>query len=185
MKLRFISKNKGKLAEAEAILAVRGIEVLPININIAELQTDDMDRLVRDKVLKAHYQLGHPLFVEHTGLFFDAIGGFPGGLTDLFWERLGPERICELFGKPGKDAVTARTVIGYCDGRRIHHFRGEVLGRVPSCPRGDTNFQWDVIFEHRDTGLTFAEMGSAKNDVSMRRKALDLLLDHLEARRVD
>jgi XTP/dITP diphosphohydrolase len=181
LKLRFISKNPGKLAEAEAILSAGGIEVLPINLKIEELQTDDMEGLVRDKALKAHYQLGHPLFVEHTGLFFDAIGGFPAGLTDLFWERLGPDRICELFGQPGTNAVTARTIIGYCDGRRIHQFRGEVRGRVPSCPRGDTNFQWDVIFELEGTGLTFAEMGAAKNDLSMRRKALDLLLEHLRA----
>ena len=52
-------------------------------------------------------------------------------------------------------------------------------------PRGHTNFQWDVIFEPEGSGLTFAEMGAAKNEVSMRRKALDMLLDHLRAHHGD
>ena len=43
-----------------------------------------------------------------------------------------------------------------------------------SPPRVDHGFQWDCVFQPDGYTETFAEMGTAKkNEISMRRKALD------------
>lgn len=180
MRIRFLSRNKYKLAEAGAILNPIGVEIVPVTFPIEELQTDNIEALIRDKALRAFDKLGHRLFVEQTGLFLDSLNGFPGGLTQPFWDRLEAERFSQLFGQGDVTGVTARTWIGYCDGRRIHQFDGEIRGRIASKPKGDPGFQWDCVFIPDGYNETFAEMGEHKNKISMRRIALDRLATHLK-----
>src|SRR4051812_43809850 len=146
MRLRFLSSHQYKIIEVRAILEALGIEVVPVSVQIDEIQTDDLDALVRDKCIKAYRQIGRPLFVEHTGLKIDALNGFPGGLTRIFWESLEADRFAELFGNGPMTGVTAHTQIGYCDGCKVHHFPGELKGTIPPTPRGSRDFQWDCVF---------------------------------------
>jgi len=129
--------------------------------------------------LKAFEYLGEPLFVEHTGLYLDYLNGLPGGLTQIFWDRLEADRFAQLFGNPDQK-VLARTVIGYIDGKLCHFFEGEVSGRISSEPRGPRGFQWDCIFVPEGFDQTFAELGDKKNEISMRRQALDKLATFLK-----
>jgi XTP/dITP diphosphohydrolase len=184
MRVRFLSGNRHKIDEAAAILKVVGVEVVPLEIKLAELQTPDTELIVTDKAAKAFHKIGHPLFVEQTGLFIDRLNGFPGGLTQVFWDALEADRVAQLFGAGVDTGVTARTIIGYCDGRKIVHFQGEIRGRIAPKPTGNRAFQWDCVFIPDGETETFAEMGDRKNSISMRRKALDKLAQHLkEAKR--
>jgi XTP/dITP diphosphohydrolase len=180
MKLIFVSKNKFKHAESTRFLSTLGISVEASHLEIHELQTVDTEALVRDKATRAFANLGRPLFVEHTGLYLDALNGFPGGLTQIFWDTLKKERFTELFASE-TDVVRAVTHIGYVDGRRVHIFRGEVEGRIVFPPRVDHGFQWDCVFRPNGFDQTFSEMGEKKNDISMRSIALEKLKKHLEA----
>lgn len=173
--IRFVSSNEYKIAEAEAILRAVGVSVIPMTYKIEELQTEDPLRLVRDKALKAFDEVRAPVFVEHTGLELNHLNGFPGGLTQIFWDTLKADRFAELFGTTTDTSVLARTTIGYIDGQQFHPFQGECSGLiVPPPPRGDRGFQWDCVFQPDGYAETFAEMGTTKkNEVSMRRKALD------------
>ena len=179
MRVRFLSGNDHKIKEAIKILGSVGVTVVPISLKLNELQTDDIDTIVSDKSAKAFHKIGHPLFVEQTGLFIDRLNGFPGGLTQVFWDTIGPDRVTEMFGQGGDTGVIARTFIGYCDGRSIHKFQGEIRGNIAPSPRGNRDFQWDCVFVPEGGSETFAEMGDRKNDISMRRLALSKLSDHL------
>jgi XTP/dITP diphosphohydrolase len=172
MRLRFLSSNANKIAEATAILAPAGFELIAVQKKLDEIQSADVEILVRDKCIKAFRLIGRPVFVEHTGLFIEALNGFPGGLTQIFWDTLGAERVAGLFARGDDGRAIARTRIGYCDGRCVHQFEGEVSGMLASEPRGDPS-QWDCVFIPEGSDETFAEMGARKNEVSMRRKALD------------
>lgn len=178
MALIFVSKNKFKHDEARQILAPLGITVDADHSRIHELQTVDTEALVRDKSIKAFQKIGRPLFVEHTGLYLDMLNGFPGGLTEIFWESLKKDRFAELFASD-EHKVTARTHIGYVDGNRVHIFKGEIVGRIVSPPRVDHGFQWDCVFVPDGSNQTFSEMGDKKNEISMRRQALEALRAHL------
>ena len=76
MRIRFLSKNEHKIAEAARILRPLDVEVIPIAMSIDELQTWDVEAIVRDKVLRAFSRIGHRLFVEQTCLYIDALNGF-------------------------------------------------------------------------------------------------------------
>lgn len=173
MKIRFLTKNDHKAAEVGAILMETGFEVIAAKHVINEIQTEDVNMLVRDKVLKAFEIVGRPVFVEHTGLYIDSLNGFPGGLTQIFWDKLKADKFSELFGSGEDNRLLAKTVIGYCDSMKIHMFEGDIRGRVVDTPRGSRDFQWDCVFIPEGETETFAEMGSRKNDISMRKIAFD------------
>jgi XTP/dITP diphosphohydrolase len=180
MKLRFVSRNPHKLAEAATILGPLGIEVVPLKETIEELQTIDASRLVRDKALRAFTKIGRKLFVEHTGLRLKTLNGLPGGLTQVFWDALKAERMSELFGSDEEGTVEAVTDLCYIDGRQFYEFRGVISGRISKQPRGPQDFQWDCVFIPDKRTQTFAEMGpDEKNKISMRRKALDAFAEFL------
>ena len=179
IEIRFLSGNQHKLDEAQTILQPLDIVVSPIKYAIEELQTLDTEGLVRDKALKAFRRIGEPLFVEHTGLYLKELNGFPGGLTQIFWDTLLADRFSVLFGKASQNEVTAKTVIGYIDGKRFHLFQGEVHGTVAETPRGSRGFQWDCVFVPDGHDKTFAELGAVKNQISMRKLALDQFAKYL------
>lgn len=181
--IRFVSKNEFKLAEAAAILSGAEVTVMPLKIAIQELQTADTAILVKDKTLKAFSRVGRPLFVEHTGLYLSHLSGLPGGLTEVFWNTLEADRFAELFGNSPDTSAVARTMIGYTDARSFQHFTGEISGRIAPEPKGPRGFQWDCVFIPEGESSTFAEMGDHKNELSMRRKALDAFAQFLRSGR--
>lgn len=181
MRIRFISGNTHKINEVQRILAPVGVDVVPVSMKIEELQTENVESLIRDKLTKAFEAIGRPLFVEHTGLYLSGLNGLPAGLTQIFWDRLQADRFARLVEGLGDFKVTAKTILGYCDGRKIHLFEGVVDGTVPHTPRGPTDFQWDCVFVPNGCTQTFAQMGTRKDDISMRRKALDLFAKYLNS----
>lgn len=182
LEIRFLSGNKFKIEEASQILERAGVSVVPVNAKVEELQTEDTSRLVKDKAIKAFEKIGRPLFVEHTGLYIDYMNGLPGGLTQIFWDTLQADKFTQLFGKEGENTLVAKTVIGFVDGKRFHLFEGSVKGNVPPKPIGNRDFQWDCVFVPEGETKTFAELGERKNEISMRKKALDQFASFLKNR---
>jgi len=178
MKIRFVTNNEQKLKEVQSLLTQA--KVVATKLKIEEIQTDDVEKLVRDKLLKAFKKVSRPVFVEHTGLYVSSLNNFPGGLTQIFWDKLEADRFSELLGKHNDTSAVAKTTIGYCDGKKIFFFHGEVIGKISPEPKGDRTFQWDCIFIPDGEDKTFAELGEKKNDISMRRIAFDAFNKHLK-----
>lgn len=181
MKVRFLSGNQDKIDEVKRILALIGVEIVPVSKKLEELQTEDVDRLVKDKLIKAFEAIGRPVFVEHTGLYLNGLNGLPAGLTQIFWDKLEADRFTKLVAGLGDATVTAKTILGYCDGRKMHLFEGSIQGTVPGTPAGPRGFQWDCVFVPNGHTETFAEMGDKKDQISMRRIALDQFATHLQS----
>lgn len=182
LKIRFISGNTFKIDEAKAILKGSNVEVIPLKIKLEEIQTEDTNKLVKDKALKAFQKIGRPLFVEHTGLYLSYMNGLPGGLTQIFWDNLEAQKFSSLFGNTSETEVIAKTTIGYVDGKQFHLFEGEISGRISSSPRGNEDFQWDCVFIPEGYEETFSELGDVKNKISMRKLALDKFSKFLKSR---
>lgn len=174
-RIRFLTKNTGKFKELEELLAPK-YKLVRDATELHELQTEDMDALIRDKVLKAFKIVRRPLIVDHTALSFELLKGFPAGLTSVFYDTLKDDGIASLIGQSKDPRVTATTLIAYCDGVQIHTFRGDARGTIANAPRGTDGFQWDVLFIPDGYNQTYAELGQAKkNEISMRRLALNQL----------
>lgn len=181
LEIGFVTKNPHKVKEVQSILGNIGVTIIHIPIEIQEIQTEDTNKIVRDKILKAFSLVGRPLFVEHTGLYIKSLNGFPGGLTQVFWDKLEADGFAELLGRLANTSVMAKTTIGFCDSKKINTFEGAIVGNIAHSPRGDRAFQWDCVFIPEGYRETFAELGSVKNEISMRKIAFDLFRDFLIA----
>lgn len=177
----FLSKNKYKLKEVKEILNLKNYEICLNEEKIEEIQSKDMIKIVEDKLLKAFKKISRPLIVEQTGLILEDLGGFPGGLTQIFWDSLQADKFTQYFStKTGTGKAKAKTVVGYCDGKQIKIFEGEVNGIIVEEPRENRSFQWDCVFQPEGYTTTFAEMEEKKNQISMRKIALEQLRNYLE-----
>ncbi|HEH9432743.1 TPA: hypothetical protein SIA29_003622 [Aeromonas sobria] len=179
MEINFVTKNPYKVQEVQEILGKIGVSIVHAPLIIHEIQAEDIGYIVRDKVLKAFSQVGRPVFIEHTGLYINSLKGFPGGLTQVFWDKLEAEKFSELFGRLEDTSLTAKTVIAFCDAKKIYTFEGAIEGNISPEPRGNKSFQWDCVFIPRGYEETFAEMGEKKNEISMRKIAFDNFRDFL------
>lgn len=171
MKIRFVTNNEHKLKEVQSLLT--HAEVIAAKLKIEEIQTNNVEKLVEDKLLKAFKKVGRPVFVEHTGLYISSLNDFPGGLTQIFWDKLQADKFAELLGTCQDTKAIAKTTIGYCDGKKMFLFNGEVSGNIASEPRGNRDFQWDCVFIPNGEEKTFSELGDKKNAISMRKIAFD------------
>lgn len=179
MEIRFVTKNPHKAKEVETILGDIGISIIHAPLIIHEIQTEDIYEIVRDKVLKAFNQIGRSVFIEHTGLYIDSLQGFPGGLTQVFWDKLEADKFSKLLGCLENTSLTAKTVIAYCDEKKIYTFEGAIEGKISPAPKGDRAFQWDCVFIPNGYSETFAELGEKKNEISMRKLAFDKFREFL------
>ena len=180
MEIYFLSSNKYKIKGVSDILGSTNTQIKSFNKKINEIQSDDMIEIVTDKVIKGFKEIGRPVIVEQTGLLIEDFGNLPGGLTQIFWDSLQADNFSEFFSKEGTASATAKTIVAFCDGKKISTFEGEIKGTIVSPPRGNRDFQWDCVFQPEGYDKTFADMGLKKNDISMRKEALYKLKSFLE-----
>jgi XTP/dITP diphosphohydrolase len=181
MKIYFVTNNSSKAAELQDYLAsapptTSNVQIVVFQSELFEVLDCDIDRIVTNKAIDAFQRVGLPCVVEHSGLFMDALPGLPGGLGQTIWHSIG-DRMCGFLRDTDSRAATARSVIGYCDGRRVTLFRGETRGHIAQQAQGEYSFNWDPIFIPEGSDHTYGEMGmAAKRATSPVHKAWDAFI---------
>ncbi len=156
--LYFVTVNDYKLTEAKEYLKGTSIRLEPVKFEIQEILHLNLDDIVRDKCIKAYQKIRLPCVVEHGGLYIKALHELPGGLSKVVWDNLKGQ-LCKLIPEGQSRSAEARSVIGYCDGKRIRLYTGATKGKVAEAARGDYIFQWDPIFIPTGETRTYAELG--------------------------
>jgi len=173
----FITGNQNKFNEVKLILP----DIEQMDIDLPEIQEIDAKEIIRNKLLEALNHIEGEFIVEDTSLYFDCLKGLPGPLIKWFLKTIGNNGLAEITEKLGNNKAEAKTIIGYAKNHEeIYFFEGEIMGEIVK-PRGESNFGWDPIFIPDGYKKTFAEMSpEEKNEISMRRNALNKLKEFLE-----
>lgn len=181
----FVTRNDFKAEEFEALFSDAKVNLVRYSNAIHEIQTDDMEAIIRDKVKKAFALVRRPVMVDHSGLEIEALGGLPKGLTQLFWDTLKEHGVCRLVKALDQYGARAIVSLGFCDGRKIHVIHERLSGTIIPETRGHRNFQWDTIFVPQGYDKTYSEMEiDEKNALSQRATATRKLLGSLKAMRI-
>ncbi|RQG86901.1 RdgB/HAM1 family non-canonical purine NTP pyrophosphatase [Natrarchaeobius halalkaliphilus] len=171
MTVRFVTGNEGKVREARAYL--EGIATVEqIEYDYTEVQSDSLSEIARRGAREGYEATGNdePVLVGDTGLFVDALEGFPGPYSAYVEDTVGIERLWRLVSGEENRRARFRTVLAFADGDRTETFEGELAGTIVA-PRGDEGFGYDPLFEYN--GRTLAEMSlEEKNAISHRGRAL-------------
>lgn len=183
MKLKelvFVTSNLDKLSEAEAVL---GVSLEHRALDLPEIQSLDIEEVVRSKVVAALARVSRPVLVEDTSLELRGMGGFPGPLIRWLLASVGARGICSLADAFEDRRATVRCIACAAGGGEEVLGLGIVEGHIARKPRGQRGFGWDSVFIPAESGgKTYAELSAGeKNRISHRRKALEALKVELKS----
>lgn len=122
-------------------------------LDLDEIQSLDLHKIVRHKLIQAYAVLQTPVIVEDVALEFFALGGLPGPFIKFFIENNSLDNVCRMLDGMDRSA-TARCVIGYCDAHTTKLFEGSLSGSIAEHPSGDRGYGWDKIFIPQGYELT-------------------------------
>ncbi len=176
MSLYFITGNKNKLAEIQAIIP----DIEQLEIDLPEIQDIDPHEIIRAKLQEALKHHSGPFIVEDTSLVIKSMNGLPGPFIKWFLQALGIDGIWKTASAFGNADAQVMALLGYAKSiDDIQFFEGVVEGEIVK-PRGEARFGWDPIFQPKGFDKTFAEMTpEEKNEISHRRMAANKLKEFL------
>ncbi len=177
MNVKFVTTNEGKFQEVRKIAEKFGVNVTWINYDYDEFQGNDLEEIALKSAKNLAGKVEPPFVIEDSGLFIDALRGFPGVYSSFVFKTIGNEGILKLMSGVEDRRARFVAVVVFYDGSEFHIFKGVVEGRIAESMRGSKGFGFDPIFEYE--GKTFAEMGEEKNEVSHRRRAFQSLFEWL------
>ena len=182
MKLVLASKNKGKLAEMQAILSELGVEVvlqseLGIDVDVEETGTT----FTENAELKARAVMeasGLPAIADDSGLCVDWLQGAPGIYSARYGGVETDEDRYRLLLNNMRGAMNraahfhASIVCCFPNGDTVTA-EGDCFGTVAYAPAGEGGFGYDPIFFVPEKRKTFSQLtAEEKNEISHRGVAL-------------
>ncbi len=182
-RLVIASGNPGKIKEAKEILneyEIVPMKELGIDIDVEE-DRDTSEGNARKKAEEIAKLLKNEIVIaDDTGIEIEYLNGFPGVRTKRWLPGTDRDRnlgiIEKLKGVPKESRkVKNNSAMAASNGKQTISVVGVVEGYITAEPRGKNGFGFDEIFELQN-GKTLAELTQEeKNEVSARKKALELL----------
>ena len=176
-KLYFVTSNKNKVKEVQEILKVP-VEVASLEID--EIQSLDVEEVIRKKAEAAFAILKKPLFVDDVSFEIEAWGGFPGPFIKFIYLAGGYDLLTKMLSSEKNKKAKVIASIGYHDGKRVHIFKGYFFGTLVE-KRGDRGWGFDPYMIPDGHKKTFGEMeNDLKNKISHRARVLEKFKQFLE-----
>lgn len=132
----FVTSNPEKIYFAQKSLALHGIEVEPVKVELEELQSDDPEHLITRKAHDAFAKLGKPLLVSDHNWDFPALSGFPGPYMHFINDHLTADDLLRLMQDTQDRRAILREYMGYYDGKTSKIFMEELHGVLLLAPEG-------------------------------------------------
>ncbi len=185
MKIMFVTNNMNKVIEANEIVKSFGIELIPINVKKIEIQSDSLKEIAIYAAKHAYELIRKPVVVEDSGLFIEALNGFPGPYSSYVYRTIGLKGVLKLMDGVGNRSARFVAVVALAiSDREVYVFEGITEGYIANEIRGSKGFGYDPIFIPFNHFKTFAEMDrSEKNMYSHRGKAFRALGEWVYANR--
>ncbi|MDO8601934.1 MAG: non-canonical purine NTP pyrophosphatase [bacterium] len=175
--ITFITGNQKK---ADYLAKYLGFPVKHVKLDLDEIQSLDLKKIVEHKVRQAYEKIQAPVIVEDNSLEFEGLGGLPGPFIRFFVERLTNQEMCALVNGKSRRAKI-RVVYGYCDGVRTEFFEAELDGEVAITPAGNNGWDWDSIIIPKGYEVTRAMLSDEEyKKVYMQARPLEPLKRFLE-----
>ena len=171
--ITFASTNQNKFLEVQSILSTRNIPVDFLQIYLAEIQSDSLEEIAREKAKTAFAKVGRHVLVEDDGLFINSLGGFPGQYSSFVFQTIGNDGILKLLAGSANRSAYFWSLIAFYNGITLSIFDGRVNGSISDRITEGGGWGYDPIFVPDGTDLTFAELKESKNEYSHRKGALE------------
>jgi XTP/dITP diphosphohydrolase len=160
------------------------MKVAHLDRSYPEIQTDRLEKVVKYAATVLDDEVKGDYLIDDSGLFIEALGGFPGPYSSYVQKRIGNAGVLKLMEGQKFRTANFETVFLLRMGQGHDVFHGECRGAIADRERGRSGFGFDPIFIPEGEARTFAEMSlKEKNAVSHRARAVDALVKHLAERK--
>ena len=179
-KITFVTGNKNKVKEANKII---GDILVVADINLHEIQSLDIYKVVKKKAEEAYRILKKPLIVEDVGMYFASWNGFPGPLVKYLHESGNHsfDLAVKMLENFEDKSTEAKAVIGFHDGKKVHFIEGVMKGKF-TAKKGSNGWGFDPYFIPEGYNKTVGELEEGvKNAISHRAKAFQNFKKYLDS----
>ena len=145
--ITYVTGNWAKIASAKEALEPLGYKIDNIKMETPEIQADDVTEVAKFSAKWAAEKLNKPVLKNDSGLFVEALKGFPGVYTHYADDTIGEDGLLKLMeGLENRNAYFKES-IAYCKpGCEPIVFEGITKGRIDTKKSGTYGWSWDFIF---------------------------------------
>lgn len=166
---KLVTHNRHKFEEIRKI--VPDLEML--DMEYPEIQADTLEEVVEFSLNYLSDRIDGDFIIDDSGLFIEALNGFPGVYSAYVFRTIGNNGILALLRGFENRRAYFKTVIGIRFQGVNYKLVGICHGIIAEEPRGTNGFGYDPIFIPEGFEKTFAEMSTEeKNRISHRGKAV-------------
>ena len=178
-KINLITHNKNKVKEFKQVLEPE-INVNHIDIEYDEIRSDNNDEIAVNSAKELSKKLNKTVVVEDSGLFIEALKGFPGTCSSYIHKRIGLEGILKLMKDINNREGFYKSSVAICSpNEKPKVFSGEEKGTIAESIRGNFGFGHDPVFIPEDSDKTYGEMQDCIEKKQFRRIAILKLKEFL------
>jgi len=174
----FITGNQSK---ADYLAKFLEHPVSHIKLDLDELQSLDLRKIVGHKAKQAYQMIKKPVLVEDVSMEFVALNGLPGPFIKFFVDNIPMERLCRMIDGMERMAI-ARSVFAFYDGDKVVFFEGKSEGTIAEEPAGDRGYGWDQIYIPNGYSVTRASLNEEDDRKTyLQLKPLEQLKDFFQS----
>jgi XTP/dITP diphosphohydrolase len=157
--LIFCTGNAEKFANAQLVCQQHSIALSQQQIDIDEIQSEDGEVIVRDKLQKAYQQVSQPLVVTDDTWLIPGLRGFPGPYMKSINHWFTPDDLLRLTLPLEDRNIFLVQWLGYTDGEITKVFTSRVPATLLKEVRGVYgSASHKLISLKSDNGLSIAEI---------------------------
>lgn len=173
-----VTQNKHKLRELKPLFEEFDVEFDTTSIEKWEVRSNDVETVALEAAKYAQAELKKPVVVDDTGLYIDALEGFPMAYPSFVLETIGKKGILKLMEGVEDRAAMFVSAVGFCDGTTMRAFKGVMNGTIGFEELGEEGFGYDPIFIPEGYTNTYAQLTfEEKITISHRSKAFRSFLE--------
>jgi len=162
-------------------MAQHGYELEHIKTAYPEIQAESLEITIIPGLQWVMSKYNRPIMIDDSGLFIDALKGFPGVYSSYVYKTVGCGGILSLMKGVRNRGARFECCIGFMrPGGEPFIAKGVAPGSISSKMIGSGGFGYDPIFVPEGQDKTYAQFDiEAKNKISHRGKAIELFLRNL------
>ena len=147
MKITYVTGNWAKIDSARQILEPLGFEIDNVKLDTVEIQADDVEEVAKYSAKWASEKLKCNVLKNDSGLFVEALNGFPGVYTHYADDTIGEDGLLKLLDGVENRKAYFKEVLAYCEyGKEPVVFVGITKGTIAKEKSGTYGWSWDFVF---------------------------------------
>lgn len=146
-KITYVTGNWAKIDSAKQILEPLGFTIDNVKMDTLEIQADDTSEVAKYSAKWASEKLKCAVLKNDSGLFVEALNGFPGVYTHYVDDTIGEDGLLKLLDGVENRKAYFKEVLAYCEyGGEPVTFTGITPGTIAKEKNGSYGWSWDFIF---------------------------------------